>query len=299
MAKIETIADFYREKIGSMPESIRQDIGHFNVLKTEFTADNLPDPAAYRRRDFYKVVLMYGQSELQFADKIVRTDKQALIFINPQIPLSADLSKVHTNYCCVFNQHFFHHYTNLNGYPVYQPGGIHAFELTDEQAVRVEGIFGHMLEEMQSDYVYKYDVLRNYVLELIHFALKMQPSSAAQIKYKLNASERIASLFIELLERHYAIDDLNQRVALRSATDFASHMNIHVNHLNRALKAITGKTTTQLIAERCLIEAKTLLKQSTWNVSEIAYALGFLESAHFNTFFKKNNGMTPLQFRNV
>ena len=51
------------------------------------------------------------------------------------------------------------------------------FELTDEQAKRAEAIFLRMFDEINSDYVYKYDILRSLVLELIHFALKMQPSS--------------------------------------------------------------------------------------------------------------------------
>jgi len=86
---------------------------------------------------------------------------------------------------------------------------------------------------------------------------------------------------------------------LRSASDFAGQLNIHVNHLNRAIKETTAKTTSQLIAERILQESKIFLKHSAWNVSEIAYALGFTEPAHFNNFFKKIVQVSPLKFRNV
>ena len=75
-------------------------------------------------------------------------------------------------------------------------------------------------------------------------------------------------------------------------------VNIHVNHLNGAIQKTTQKTTTQTIAERLLQEAKILLKHSAWNVTEIAYALGFSEVTHFNNFFKKNMEMSPLKFRN-
>jgi AraC family transcriptional activator of pobA len=300
MPQIETIEDFYKEKIGWMPESLRHDIGHFNVFKSDSYVGNSAKPTPYRRRDYYKISLIYGGSELHFADKVVQIEKQGLLFINPQIPYSnSDPSRIRSGFFCVFNQQFFHHYRKLNEYPIYQPEGTHAFELNDGLAERAESIFLRMFEEINSDYVYKYDVLRGLALELIHFALKMQPSSAAQSKHQLNASERIASLFIELLERQYPIDETNQKVALRSASDFAKHLNIHVNHLNRALKEITDKTTTHIIAERNLKEAKILLKQSAWSVSEIAYALGSVEVAHFNAFFKKQTGLTPLQFRHV
>ncbi len=45
-------------------------------------------------------------------------------------------------------------------------------------------------------------------------------------------------------------------------------------------------------------EAKILLKQTQWNVSEIAFALGFDEVAHFSNFFKKHARLSPLKFRN-
>jgi AraC-like DNA-binding protein len=46
-------------------------------------------------------------------------------------------------------------------------------------------------------------------------------------------------------------------------------------------------------------ESKILLKHSGWNVSEIAYALGFTETTHFNSFFKKHVELSPLKFRNT
>ena len=91
----------------------------------------------------------------------------------------------------------------------------------------------------------------------------------------------------------------HQKINLRSASDFANQLNVHVNHLNRAVKETTQKTTTQIISERILQESKILLRHSAWSVSEIAYALGFTEVTHFNNFFKKHVQMSPLKFRNV
>jgi AraC-like DNA-binding protein len=155
-----------------------------------------------------------------------------------------------------------------------------------------------MFEEINSEYAYKYELIRTIVLELIHLALKIQPTLKFD-KQKPDASKRITSLFLELLERQFPIDDTHNSVNLRSASDFANQLNVHVNHLNRAIKESTEKTTTQLIAERVLLESKILLQHSNWNVSEIAYALGFTEATHFNNFFKKHLQISPTQFRNV
>ncbi len=84
---------------------------------------------------------------------------------------------------------------------------------------------------------------------------------------------------------------------LRTAFDFAAQLSIHVNHLNKALKDATGKSTSDHISDRVLQEAKALLRHTDWNVSEIGYCLGFQEPAHFNNFFKKKTQLTPRTFR--
>ena len=66
------------------------------------------------------------------------------------------------------------------------------------------------------------------------------------------------------------------------------------------MRSIEGKNAIvkELVAERVMQEAKILLRRSDWNVSEIAYALGFTEVSHFNNFFKKHVDLSPLKFRN-
>lgn len=299
MNQVETIEEFYRRKFDWMPDNIRNELGHFNVFKLEPLVEGKPTSIPYKRRDYYKIMLVIGNSKVHYADKVVEVQKQALSFSNPQIPYKWEhLDRIRSGVYCIFNQHFFHQFGDLNQYTLFQPGGTHIFELTDEQLNQVTVFYQRIFEEINSEYVHKYDVLRTIVLELIHFALKMQPSEKLD-KQPINASQRIATLFLELLERQFPIDDNHKQVNLRSASDYAAQLHVHVNHLNRAVKEITQKTTTQLIAERVLQEAKILLKHSNWSVAEIAYALGFTEATHFNNFFKKHAAQSPLQFRKV
>jgi AraC family transcriptional regulator, transcriptional activator of pobA len=135
------------------------------------------------------------------------------------------------------------------------------------------------------------------VLELVHGAQKLQP--ATTLYHDSTAATRIASLFAELLERQFPIETPGQRVRLRTAHAFAGQLAVHVNHLNRALKEVTGKTTTQLIAERLVREAHALLRHTRWNVGEISYCLGFEEPAHFSNFFRKHTGAVPSAQRAV
>jgi len=299
MEKTETIEEFYKRKFDWMPDNLKNEIGHFNVFSLEPFVGDKAQPVPYKRRDYYKIMLVIGNSKVHYADKVVEVKKQALSFSNPQIPYKWEhLDNVRSGSFCVFNQHFFHQYGNLNQYSVFQPNGIHIFELSDEQVKKLAAIYERMFEEINSDYIHKYDVLRNLVFELLHFAMKIQPT-ANYDKQKINASTRISVLFLELLERQFPIDDNHQRINLRSASEFANQLNIHVNHLNRGIKETTQKTTSQVVAERILQESKILLKHSNWSVAEIAYALGFTEVTHFNNFFKKHVQLSPLKFRNV
>ncbi len=297
MSKVETIEEFYKRKFDWIPDNLRNEIGHFNIFKLQPLVDGKAQPVPYKRRDFYKIMLVTGNSEVHYADKVFEVKQQALSFSNPQIPYKWEhLDTIRSGVYCIFNQHFFHQFGELSQYAVFQPEGTHIFELSDEQVNHVNGLFQRMFEEISSEYIHKYDVLRTLVFELIHFAIKMQPAAAFD-KQPRNASQRISTLFMELLERQFPIDENHQVVTLRSASDFAKQLNVHVNHLNRAVKETTQKTTSQIIAERVVQEAKILLRHSSWTVSEIAYALGFTELTHFNNFFKKHVQLSPLKFR--
>ncbi len=153
-----------------------------------------------------------------------------------------------------------------------------------------------MWNELQGDYRFKYDLLRNLLMEVIHSAQKMQPATG-HANAGSNAAERITGLFAELLERQFPIELSNQVLQLSTPAAFARQLNVHVNHLNKALKETTGQTTSKLINDRILQEAKILLKSTNWTVNEIAWSLGFKEPNHFSSFFKNMTSTTPKQFR--
>ena len=94
------------------------------------------------------------------------------------------------------------------------------------------------------------------------------------------ASYRIALHFVTLLEQQFPVINSQRSIELHYPHQFADQLNVHVNHLNRALKKIFGKTTTHLISERILNESKRLLTEGELTASEIAFTLGFSEPYH-------------------
>lgn len=311
MKKIEnrTLEDFYEEAAdftgrdiqSLLPPGINKEIGHFNIFDVAETIRKVQSKQVmpYDRRAYYKISLIRGKNQAEYADKVIQIEKNALLFATPKVPyhwIPQDENQAGS--FCVFTDEFLVKNKSgvvLDDLPIFRSGGYPVFEITDEQADEIAVIFRKMKKEIGSDYEYKYDLLRNYVLELIHYGQKLQPASTLHSEH--NAAERITSLFIELLERQFPIESPGQRLRLRSANEYAERLAVHVNHLNKVLKENTGKTTTDIISRRIAKEAKILLHQTDWTVSEIAFSLGFEEVAHFSNFFKKQTEMSPSGFR--
>ena len=299
MYALENIEDFYKQKLNWVPDSIRKEVGHFNVFKLAPFVGLNAKPVPYSRRDYFKISLIRGNNKVHYADKVVEIKERALLFASPQVPYNwEELDKVQSGYFCVFTESFFHQFGNLGEYEVFQSGQTPIFELTDSQANEIGEIYERMFDEINSEYKHKYDILRTLVFELVHKAMKLFPSTNMDQK-ATGSPYRITTLFLELLERQFPIDDNRQRLNLRTPAAFADQLSIHVNHLNRTLKKTTQKSTSEIIQARILKEAKILLKHSSLNVSEIAYSLGFNEVTHFNKFFKQQVTLTPVSFRNV
>jgi AraC family transcriptional activator of pobA len=306
---ITTLDEFYKHAAYSaeggmaslLPNGISKEIGHFNVFDVADIMKRVKEKPfmPYNRRAYYKISLISGRNRAEYADKIIDIEKNALLFASPKVPynwLPQDWDQA--GYFCVFTDDFLIQTKSgvvLDDLPIFKPGGYPVFQLSDEDTAEINAIFKKMYRELSADYAYKYDLLRNYVLELIHYGQKLQPAAALYPAH--NASARVTALFIELLERQFPITSSNQKLNLRTAKDYADRLAVHVNHLNKVLKENTGKTTTHIIGNRVIQEAKILLKQTDWNISEIAYCLGFDEVAHFSNFFKKQTALAPLKFR--
>ena len=296
-----SLDDFYKRNGAELPEGIASETSHFNVFESEKLFDKKTGTRImpYSRREYYKISWLRGKSVAEYADKVIAIRENALLFATPKIPyhwLPEDANQ--TGMFCIFTAEFLAPNKaglSLDDLPIFQPGQLPVFQLNHEEVKEIEHIFRKMHKEIGGDYQFKYDLLRNLVMELIHNGQKLQPMSA--VSTAQNASSRISSLFVELLERQFPLDSLNQRLNLRSAKDYADRLAVHVNHLNKVLKEVTGYTTTQLISNRIIQEAKILLKQTDWNIAEISYLLGYDDLSHFSNVFKKETSYTPAGFR--
>lgn len=268
----------------------------FNVFQIEKDGNATK---IYSRKDFYKICLTTGKSIIHYSDRSYETEDTILFFGNPHIPYSWETkSTTYVGYTCLFSEEFLKlsdRSESILQSPLFKLGGTPIFKISKEQRLLLNDIFEKMIEEQSSDYDYKDDLIRNYIHLIIHEALKLEPSR--NIEQHMNGSERLTKVFLELLERQFPIESSDTPLLLKTAKDYADKLSVHSNSLNRAVKEVTGKSTSHHISERIIREAKALLQHTNWNISEIAYALGFDYPTYFNNFFKKQTGTNPKSFR--
>ncbi len=268
----------------------------FNVFQIE--ADGQATKS-YSRKDFYKICLTTGKSKIHYANRSFEAEGTILFFGNPHVPYSWEtLSSTYAGYTCLFSESFWNtgaRAESLQHSPLFKPGGTPILEISEDQRHFLNSLFNKMMVEQQSDYQYKDDLIRDYINLILHESLKLEPSQ--NFDQKKSAAERLTSVFLELLERQFPVESPETPLQLRTPNDYADHLAVHTNYLNRVVKQVTGKTTSQHISERITSEAKAILLNTEWNTADVAYALGFDYPTYFNNFFKKQTGTSPSVLR--
>ena len=154
---------------------------------------------------------------------------------------------------------------------------------------QIEQYFKKILVCHTSDNLMKQQQLCSLV-DLVYIEL-LQHNVSVDVFNTISSKTYIDKIyaFEQLVEFHYKTE--------KSPKAYASMMNISPKHLNRVCSETLGKTTTDLITERIILEAKRLLIYSKNNFSEIAWSLGYEDYAYFSRLFKLKTGYTPSEFQ--
>ena len=104
-----------------------------------------------------------------------------------------------------------------------------------------------------------------------------------------NRAEEYFKQFTHLLGEHFREE--------RSVGSYARQLCITPKYLTTLIKRISGQSVSEWIDNYVILEAKTLLKYSTMSIQEIAYYLNFPNQSFFGSYFKRNTGMSPSQYK--
>ena len=171
----------------------------------------------------------------------------------------------------------FNFYNSFQGTPY--------FKLDEKQLNSIQFFMHEIHTEYVTHDLLKWQKIHSLIL-LVYIEISRINAPLAKIKNQTYL--RKLRQFEDLIEENFKSE--------KFVKDYASKLNITEKHLNRVTKSCIGKTSTQLISERILLEAKRMLFYSKLNVTQIGEALGYYDNSYFVRFFKKHVGMTPLVF---
>lgn len=263
---------------------------YINKLKPHVAAHaftNLP-----HKHDFYLVMLVTrgsGSHEIDF-EKYKVGPGSVFIMKPGQMhfwKLSQDIDGIVFFHSAAFFEAGFS-ISALRQFPFYNSSqALPALKIPTKSTPELQSLMLELLAEQKQQKQFKTQRLQA-LINLVYIFISRHYKTGTTIKNQTYLDQALA--FENLIELHFK--------TVKSAGEFASKLNISEKHLNRITRTCFNKTSTQLIAERLVLEAKRMLIHTHLNVTEIADVLGYADTSYFVRFFKKNAGKTPLAFLN-
>lgn len=161
-------------------------------------------------------------------------------------------------------------------------------QLEKEEDVRfLEQLFLRSISELKTNTANLLDTLRS-LLDLILTSCTSRYQSGENLDSKGKGHI--------LVKRFYQLVEENNHKNL-SLKQYAGLLAITPNHLTQAVKRYTGKTSSEIIKAKQVLEIKRLLVHTSLSIAEIAGQLNFEDQSYFTKFFKREAGYLPLQYR--
>lgn len=273
--------------------------GHPEKLQFE-----LYDLNAYRKRSGEKAAVPHSHSYYQiiwfFKDggehlvdfKTFDIKKNTILFISKDQTHAFDDNLKINGWLIHFNESFFMHsdvdiflkYSIFNSQqnPCY---------LINEETMEVAASYISMIQkELKERHRFGHEEVIRYLLKSFLINLERVHRKTSKAKLEINSQHELQFFkFKELIEENYKNG--------LSITEYSDALNTSSKTLSTITRSIVGKSPSQLISDRVILEAKRLLKFTTLQISEVAYEIGFDDPSYFVKYFKRHVSISPSSYR--
>jgi AraC family transcriptional activator of pobA len=208
--------------------------------------------------------------------------------------------------------HHFEQYEAIQGDSIMFSEEFFILNFTNKEAIR-------KLSFLQNSYRNPGIVLDEQSKKTLEPVLTLIYEEFARADFSKMVISSLLYVFFEVLQRQYFNQQSNNTFTgnyvlifdkLRSLVDqyyrdqhqlsfYASHLCVTPHYLNEAVKKAAGKTASEFVRDRVILEAKRMLVQSHIPIGQIADELGFQDFSYFSRHFKKHNQLSPEQYRKV
>ncbi|HSZ33032.1 MAG TPA: helix-turn-helix domain-containing protein [Puia sp.] len=163
------------------------------------------------------------------------------------------------------------------------------------KAIDTSGLTGELQETMErmlcefnSSFSFRMDILKRYFKIFLIYLTRHLEESFTEVKQTRNLE--LVNQFMYLVDKKFK--------SQKMVVEYAGELSVSPNYLNEITKKLTGFSAGHHIRRRVILEAKRLGRYSDHCMKEIAYHLGFSDSAHFSKFFKTVSGTNFTEFKN-
>lgn len=245
------------------------------------------------RHDFYEILLLTegnGIHTIDFQEHEVRPN--TIFFLSPGQIHSLQLSQDIKGYIFLFTSEFFllnkQDKNKLLELPFFYSitNSSHPLYLQQEDALLLTDFFKQASEENSRSLTDSPDLIRSILDIILILCTRLYPTSQEEPMKKGNL---LVKRFKQMIEEKYYEN--------KSVKEYAELLSVSPNHLSETVKSLTGRTSTDLINDKLILEIKRMLLHTELTVSEISYQLNFADQSYFSRYFRKNTGMTPNEFR--
>ena len=263
------------------PKIVRTDYPH----KTE-----LP-----HKHSYYEICFFTGGNGIHEIDFIShKISAPSIHFLRPGQVHLINRGEAYEGYLIVFSQDFFNlnfqHIDIIPGYPLV--ANLENGPILNLDSVQYEEFFSilqNIINELGKEDRDSPEIIISY-LRIFFLKLRQHFSHLITAQNSANGSmKKTMYQFNQLVDKYY---DQIQHVK-----EYAELLGESPVQLNRAIKTLTGKTASEIIIERLILEAKRLLLFSDLSNKEVAYKLNYEDPSYFARIFRKKTGMTPSEFR--
>lgn len=126
--------------------------------------------------------------------------------------------------------------------------------------------------------------LREQAFKILSGALAFRDSQRS------GQSKNLARVAKEYMESHFVDPEL-------SLNEVASRVNLSASHFSVVFSQETCQTFKEYLTEIRIKKAKELLRSTSLRAADIAYQVGYNDPHYFSSVFKKNTGLSPIEFR--
>lgn len=247
------------------------------------------------RTGFFSLSLSFGSEKFRMTvnDVVFNDLGRFIICIAPDQISDFQKDGDWFGFCTFFKSEFMHYKSEINfleDFPFFNIDETNLFPVNEDQFASLSLNYQQILAEQKANSAYHNEIIRASFQAILWQIRRIYEDIKPKKKIE-TASVVIASKFQFLVNKNF--------IHNTSVEDYAEMLNVTPNHLSQTIKKARGRTAKSIITQRRFEESKFLLKHTNNQIAEICYHLNFLEPTHFNKFFKKESGYTPVEFRKI